>query len=362
MKVALVHEFLTQYGGAERVLETLLEIYPDATIYTLVYDKAKLPRFSKYKIKTSFIQNLPLGVSKYKWYLLKMPEAIESFNFDEYDLVISDASAFAKGVITSHKTTHVCYCHTPTRYLWNETNYYLKTAKIPWPFNKLLPKYFVNLRMWDYLAAQRPDYIIANSQTIKARIEKYYRRTPDAVINPFVDAARFTPTDRIKDYYLIAGRMVPYKRNDIVIEAFNDLNLPLKVVGDGYGLNDLKELANSEKIEFLGKVSDKELEQFYREAKALVFPTEEDFGITPLEAMASGRPVIAYQAGGATETVKQGITGTFFSEQSAQCLIDTIKKFDYKKYHSTTIRQHALNFDKNIFKQNMKKFIEKIIK
>lgn len=362
MRVALIHEFLTQYGGAERVLEALLELYPEATIYTLVYDKVKLARFNKYKIKTSFLQNMPLGVSKYKWYLLKMPQAIESFDLGEYELVISDSSAFAKGVITSHKTTHICYCHTPTRYLWNETNYYLKTARIPWPLNKLLPKYFVGLRMWDYLAAQRPDYLIANSQTIKARIEKYYQRTPDAVINPFVDTARFKPSENIKDYFLIAGRMVPYKRNDIVIEAFNDLNVPLKVVGDGYGLKDLKKIAKSTKIEFLGKVSDQQLEKYYREAKALIFPAEEDFGITPLEAMASGRPVIAYKAGGVTETVKEGLTGTFFAEQTPQCLVDTIKKFNDKKYHSATIRQHALNFDKNIFKQKTKKFIEQVIK
>ena len=362
MKVALVHDFLNQIGGAEQVLSAICEIFPDAPIYTITYDKDKMGSFLKGRdIRTSFLQKRPMGIKKYKWYLKYMPTAIESFDLSDYDLVISDASAFAKGVITKPETTHICYCHTPTRYLWNETHFYIKTAHIPWPATHFLPEVLTNLRMWDYVAAQRPDCIIANSKEVKDRIQKYYRRDSE-VIHPFVDSAKFKTSEKLGNYFLIAGRMVPYKRNDIVIQAFNDLKIPLKVVGDGFGMPELKALAKSDKIEFLGRVSDHDLAKYYSECLAYIFPAEEDFGIMPLEAMASGRPVIAYRAGGVIETIKEGITGTFFNEQTPQCLVDTIKHFNPEKYNSKIIRQHAMDFDKNIFKKKIESFIEKHIK
>lgn len=363
IKVALVHEFLTQYGGAERVLEALLEIFPNADIHTLVYDKEKMSKyFGKYSIKTSFLQKMPLGVKKYKWYLPFMPKAIESFDLDNYDLVLSDASAFAKGVITKKPTVHICYCHTPTRYLWQETDFYLKTAGIPAVIQPFMPPVIKALRKWDCKAAQRPDYIIANSRTVQERIKKYYKRD-SSVIYPFVNTDNFSINKEIKDFFLIAGRMVPYKRNDIVIEAFNQLtDKHLKVVGAGYGLDELKKLAKSDNIEFTGRVSDEELKKYFATCRAFIFAAEEDFGITPLEAMASGRPVIAYGAGGATETVKSDVTGLFFKEQTAASLINTIKNFNYKDYDSKKIREHSLSFNKEIFINNIKKFINGKIK
>lgn len=361
MKIAIVHEFLTQFGGAEQVLKAILEIYPDADLYTLVYDDKKMSKYFRgAQIYTSFLQKMPLGVKKYKWYLPLMPKAIESFDLSRYDLIISDSSAFAKGAITSGKSLHICYCHTPTRYLWSETDFYLATAGIPFFVKPFMPLVIKKLRAWDYLAAQRPNYILANSNVVKQRIKKYYKRESQ-VLYPYVDCSKFNICPEIKDYFLLAGRIVPYKRYDIVVRAFNKLNLSLKVVGDGYGLSALKKIAVSNKIEFLGRVSDEALKKYYCQAKAYIFPAEEDFGITPLESMASGRPVIAYNAGGATETVKENLTGTFFQHQTPESIIQTIKNFNEKKYNPQKIRDYALRFDKKIFQQNIKTTINQYL-
>lgn len=358
MKVAIIHDFLTQYGGAERVLQAFLEIYPEARVFTLIYDKKKLgSHFSKYDIQASPLQNMPLAVKKYKWYLASMPAAIESFDLTGYDLIISSSSAFAKGIINPGQALNICYCYTPTRYLWSDSHFYLQTAKIPWPASKFIGGVLTRLRMWDYLAAQRPDYMLAISQEVKKRISHYYHRDSE-VIYPFVNSAHFAISNQISDYYLIAGRMVPYKRNDIVIRAFNDLGLPLKVVGDGYGLSELKKIAKSPKIEFLGRVNEAQLKKYLANCRALIFPAAEDFGIVPLEAMASGRPIIAYRAGGALETIKEGITGTFFDQQTPQCLADAIRKFNPERYHSIGIRQHALKFDISVFKNKIQQYIK----
>jgi len=361
MKVAIVHDFLTQLGGAEKVLEVLSEMFPEAPIYTIAYNEKKTGSvFGKKDIRTSSVQKMPFGVTKYKWYLNYMPTAIESFDLSEYDLVISNCSAFAKGVIINPNATHICYLLAPTRYLWNETHYYLKTAGIPWPVDKLVPFSLTRLRNWDYLAAKRPDYIISISQEIQKRTEKYYHRDSE-VIYPFVNGANFKISEKTEDYYLIAGRMVPYKRNDIVVEAFNKLDLSLKVVGDGYGLSDLKKLAKSEKIEFLGRVPDSDLKKYLSSCKAFIFPSDEDFGIVPLEAMASGRPVVAYKKGGALETIKDGTTGVFFDEQSPESLIKCIEKFRPEKYNPYDIREHAMSFDRSVFKRRFKSFVDKHI-
>ncbi len=362
MKVALVHEFLTQYGGAERVLEAILEIFPDATIHTLVYDKEKMGKyFGKYKIKTSFLQKMPLGIKKYKWYLTLMPKAIESFDFIGYDLVLSDASAFAKGVITKKPTVHVCYCHTPTRYLWQESKFYIQTAGIPKIIQPIMPPVIKSLRKWDYKAAQRPDYFIANSKTVQKRIKKYYHRD-SVVIYPSVDFDNFSPSTNTENFYLIAGRMVPYKRNDIVIQAFNILkDKKLIVAGDGYGLQDLKKIATSRNIEFVGRVSDNALKKYFSTCKAFIFAAEEDFGITPLEAMASGRPVIAYGKGGATETIINGKTGVFFKEQTKESLIGAIKKYEANKFNKNDAILQAKKFEKKQFIDKIKKYIDEVM-
>jgi len=365
MKVAIVHEFLTQLGGAEKVLEAISELFPEAPIYTLVYDKKTTGSvFGKKDIRTSFLQKSPfgvtgnfMGVAKYKWYLLLMPRAIESFDLSGYDLVISDSSAFAKGVKTDKNTLHICYCHTPTRYLWQISNFYIKTVGMPKFISWFMSPVLNWLRKWDYKAAQRPGYYIANSSEVQKRIKKFYHRESE-IVYPFVDTDKFEIGKNVKDYFLIAGRMVPYKRNDIVIEAFNKLGLPLKVVGSGYGLDELKKLSQSDKIEFTGRVTDDLMKKYMAECKAFIFPADEDFGIIMLEVMASGRPVIAFKKGGALEIVRENINGEFFDEQSSESVMDVVKKFSPKKYDPRLIRQYSFKFDKKIFQQKIKEFIQ----
>lgn len=362
MKVALIHDFLTQYGGAERVLEAICEIYPDAPIYTLVYDPEKMGNsFRDKKIKTSFIQKTAFGVKKYRWYLPWMPTAIESFDLNDYDLVISDSSAYANGVITLPKTPHICYCHTPTRYLWCSTHEYIETAKIPWPVNKLVPYALNYLRNWDFNAAQRPDYYIANSNYIKKRIKKYYRQD-SRVIYPFVEDQRFQYSQTKKDFYFMSGRLVPYKRFDIAIEAFNKMpEKKLLIAGDGVEYDKLKKIIKSNNIKLLGRVDENKLIKLYQDAKGYIFTPEEDFGITPLEAMISGTPVIAFGKGGALETVIDKKTGIYFYNQTSNDIISVVKQFEKMKFDSKYIHHHAKKFSKNVFKENIKKYINKCI-
>ncbi len=364
MKVALVHEFLTQFGGAEQVLLALKELFPNAPIYTLVYNPKTMGKwFGNYDIRTSWLQGLPMAKTKYRWYLLFMPWAIQSFDFSGYDLVISDSSAFAKGVITQKPTLHISYIHTPTRYLWTDEAFYRETAapKLLQPLLKLATPL---LRSWDYQAAQRPDFLLANSNTVVKRVQKYYHRTA-MPLHSFVNAKRFTIAKKPKPYYLLAGRIVPYKRYDIVIEAFKELGLPLVVAGDGWGMPQLKaKSSNVQNIRFVGRVSDQQLAKLYAQCTAYIFPALEDFGITPLEAMASGRPVIAYGKGGATETILEGKTGIFFDKQTPESVIQAIKRFEQiervKPFNPRQIREHALTFDKSVFKQRFKQVIKEI--
>lgn len=362
LKVALVHEFLTQYGGAERVLDAFLEIWPNATIYTLIYDKKKMGQFyDQFAIKTSFLQKLPAPPpAGYKWWLALYPKAIEQFDFSGYDLVLSDSSAFAKGIITPLTTKHICYMHTPTRYLWSVTKEYLRDAPIPSFIRPIMPPFIKYLRAWDYRAAQRPDYLIANSQNVAKRIKKFYNRSAEEIIFPPVDTAKFYTSDSAKKYWLVVARQEPYKKTDLVIKVANILKINLIVCGGGSKVDKLKEIAGPN-IKFTGRLSDKELADLYANAKGLIFPQEEDAGITPLEAMASGRPVVAYGKGGAWESVVPGITGEFFQEQSAESLIKTIKNLHWEKYNSLTIRNHAKKFDKEIFKEKIRRFVNKRI-
>lgn len=359
MKVALVHDFLTQYGGAERVLDAFLEIFPSAPIFTLVYDKEKMGAFyGNCDIRTSFIQNLPFGVKKYKWYLALMPRAIESFDLGDYDLVLSDASAFAKGVITNKKSTHICFIHTPTRYLWSDSKSYLKTAPIPGIVRPLMPGIIGKLQKWDLLASKRPDYFIANSENINLRMQKYYSRKADAIIWPPVSAGNFSISKKIDDYFILVSRAEPYKKTDLVIDAFNRLGKDYKLIiaGGGTKIDEFKKCAK-DNIKFVGRVGDKELAKLYSKSKALIFPQNEDAGITMLEAMASGRPVLAYRAGGAKEVVVPKITGDFFDEQTIESIIKVIKQFDERRYNPNVIRRYALRYDKQVFKDKITKFI-----
>jgi len=301
MRIALVHDFLTQYGGAEKVLEVFHEIWPNAPIFTLFYNKKVMgDKFADCDIRVSPIQNLPFGAKKYRWYLPLMPGAIERFNLKNFDLIVSDSSAYAKGIITLPKTRHFCYIHTPTRYLWSDSHDYLDSLK---GGEKLMSKFLVpvlsRLRLWDYLAAQRPDKLMANSKFVAERIRHYYHRESE-VIYPPVETDDFKISNKTEKYFLIVSRLRPYKKIDLAINAFNHLRMPLKIIGGGDNKG-LKKIAGPT-IEFLGFVSEEKKRKYISQCQAFIHPQEEDFGITAVEAMACGRPVIAYASGGAKET------------------------------------------------------------
>ncbi len=361
MKTALIHDHLAQDGGAEKVLQTFLPMFPKAPIYTLLYDKKNARKYYKDRhIEASVIQRLPGGVSHYKWYLPFMPMAVEFFDLRGFDLVISDTSSFAKGVITMPETLHICYCHTPTRYLWSDTHQYLNELKYNKYLKKIISLILTRLRTWDRLAADRVDHFIANSYTVKKRIKKYYRRN-SVVIYPPVETDIFSVSKEVEDYFLIGCRLAPYKRVDIVVEAFKKLGskYKLKIFGDGVDKARLEKIAQgAENIEFLGRVTDEEKAKLYSRALAFINPQEEDFGITVVESMAAGRPVIAYKKGGATETVKEGETGIFFKKQTATDLIKVIESFSNYKFEPEKIREYALKFSKDRFKREILEFIK----
>lgn len=358
MKVALVHDHLIQNGGAERVLSALQAMWPEAPTYTLAYDKAHMaPEFGHRDIRTSFLQRLPGGLRHMRWFLPLMPTATESYDLSQYDVVISSSSAFAKGVITSPRSVHICYCHTPTRYLWEDTLSYLGELRAPGFAKLLLPMFLSYLRTWDRMAAERVDKFIANSETVQRRIAKYYR-SASTVITPPVDTDRFALSSNPKNYYLVGGRLVDYKRYDIVVEAFTKLGVPLKVFGSGPAEKELRRLAGPN-VEFLGRVSDDERARLFADAIAFLHPHEEDFGITAIESMAAGRPVIAYRRGGATETVVDGVTGVFFDEQSWEELADTVLHFNVSAFNPEKIRAHAEQFSTANFRSSMREFVTK---
>lgn len=365
MKVALIHDHLAQDGGAEKVLKVFSDMFPEAPIYTLLYEKKQVDKYFKDRhIETSIIQKLPGGIKHYQWYLTFMPLAVEFFDLSSYDLVISDASAFAKGVITKPDCLHICYCHTPTRYLWSDTHQYINDLKYNKWFKKIISMVLNRIRIWDRLAADRVDVFIANSKTVKGRIAKYYRRD-STVIYPPVETEKYSvrdlSTQKQEEKYFLAGcRLAPYKRIDLVVEAFKNLgdDYKLKVFGDGVDLKRLQTIAGDAKnIEFLGRVSEDDKVKLFEEAQAFINPQEEDFGITVVESMAAGRPVIAYRRGGATETVIEGKTGIFFDEQTAESLMAAVKGFANINFNPTEIRAHAEQFSVANFKRQITDFI-----
>jgi len=359
MKVALIHDHLAQDGGAEKVLKSLSDLFPDAPIYTLLYEKKHVDKYFKDRhIETSIIQNLPWGVKHYKWYMPFMPMAVEFFDLRGFDIVISDASAFAKGVITSPNTLHICYCHTPTRYLWDYSHQYISELRFNKYFKKLISLNLNKIRIWDKIAADRVDIFIANSKYVQKRITKYYRRD-SVVIYPPVDIEKFCINELTSDYFLIGGRLAPYKRVDIVIEAFKINGKKLKIFGDGVDFKRLKIIAgNANNIEFLGRVNDDERKELFSKCRAFINPQEEDFGITVIESMASGRPVIAYRKGGVEETIIEGKTGLFFEKQTPESLNSALEKFNYNYFNSQTIRDHTLKFSTERFKNEISNFIK----
>ena len=340
------------------MLDVFQEVWPQAPTYALFFDPEKLPIFSERDIRTSFLQNMPLAKSKYQWYIMLMPTATERYNLSDYDVVISSTSAFAKGILTRHDATHICYCHTPTRYLWSDSHSYIEDLHAPGFIKSMLPTILSRLRLWDKQAADRVDFFVANSKTVQNRIKKYYRRD-SRVIHPPVDTHRFSISDKSKPYFLTGGRLVAYKRYDLVVEAANKTGIPLVVFGSGPVEQDLRKNAESN-VRFVGRVNDAQQAQLYANARAFIHPQEEDFGITPVESMASGRPVIAFRKGGATETVKQGLSGEFFDEQSWEELADHLIRFNDRKYNPTDIKLYAEQFSRKRFKQEMEEYVKQV--
>lgn len=362
MKIALVHDYLVQYGGAERVLEAFTEIWPYAPIYTLLHDpEAMHGKFEDKRIYTSFLQRSHFARKHHRLFPPLMPAAIESFDFSKYDVVLSDSSSYAKGIITRPETLHISYVHTPMRYAWDDCQKYTQDFGFPRFIKKLVPFFMNPIRLWDKASADRVDHYIANSKFVQARIAKYYRKD-SVVIHPPVDIASFSvsPESEHQDYFLMVGRLIAYKRHDIAIEAFNRLKLPLKIIGRGPEFDRLKKIAGPT-IEFLGRVPDEALPKYYAECQAFIFPQEEDFGIVAEEAFASGRPVIAYRGGDIVEHLEEGKMGEFFDEQTPESLSKAVQKFRGKTYDSGLIRQHAERFDKALFRAKIQSAVEALV-
>ncbi len=357
MRVALVHDYLNQMGGAERVLMAFHEIFPTAPIYTSIYDPRRVdPAFQHMDIRTSFMQKLPLVKKHHQPFLPLYPFAMETLDLRDYDLILSSSSAFAKGIITKPHTRHICYCHTPMRWCWNYEEY-VEREQLGAIARGVLPFLITGLRVWDQITAMRVDHFIANSPIVAERIHKYYRREA-VVIPPPVEVKRFPfdPASEIEDYLLIVSRLIPYKRIDLAIEACNQLQLPLVIIGGGRDEERLRKLAGPT-IRFLGRLPDQEVLHYYTHCRALLFPGEEDFGITPLEAQAAGRPVIAYGAGGALASIVDGVTGVFFREQTASSLVEALASFHEQHFNPHVIRNHALEFDTPRFHRRILQFV-----
>lgn len=351
MKIALVHDYLSQDGGAEHVLKSLHEIWPEAPIFVLFHDKKKINYINHKKIQESSLAKMPFVKNIFQWYLPLMPSFTEQHNLKDFDIVLSSTSAFAKGIITKPDTVHISYCHTPPRYLWADSSEYISDLNC----NKLVKLFLQNtihkLRLWDKISADRVDYFIANSNTTNHRIQKYYRRN-SSIIYPPINTAKFNTRQVIGDFYISGGRLVPYKRFDILVSTFNRLGSPLKIFGTGPEFQKLQKKAKKN-IEFLGQIDEKTKIKLLSEARAFIHPQTEDFGITAIESMASGCPVIAYSKGGATETIINGVTGVFFHKQNWESLLNTLLKFNYKNWDSLIIQEHAKKFDTAIFKEKI---------
>lgn len=348
MRLALVYDRVNKFGGAERVLLALHEIWPEAPLYTSVYNPQTAPWAKVFKVRTSFMQNIPFAKTHHELFPWATPIAFEQFDFSEFDVVISVSSAEAKNIITTPKTLHICYCLTPTRHLWSGRHLY--------PHNFFRSLLSVNLRMIDQIASQRPDKYIAISKTVSQRIKKYYRKEAE-VIYPPVDTDKFKLSKKTGDYYLVVSRLVPYKKVDLAIKVFNRLNKKLIIIGTGSEEKYLKSIA-SENIEFLGqKLTDFELLGYYESCRALIFPSVEDFGIASLEAQACGKPVIVNNQGGAKESIVNHKTGISFNTEEE--LLSIIKNFDQFKFNPEICRQNALKFDTKIFKHKFQNFVEK---
>jgi len=359
MKVALVYDRINKWGGAERVLLALHALFPNAHLYTSVYNKDKAKWAEKFIVKTSFLQEFPFAKEAHEYFPLLMPSVFESFSFDDYDLVISVTSESAKGIITKPRTLHICYCLTPTRYLWSGFEEYFTNK-----FMRILSKPAISyLRKWDKAASYRPDVYIAISEEVQKRIKKFYGQS-SVIIHPPVGLMKSQKADtgkkKVLDYYLVVSRLVRYKRVDLAIKACNELGVPLKIVGVGSDLAFLKRISGPT-IEFLGVVTDDELVDLYKGARALLFPGFEDFGIVMVESIGFGIPVIAYSKGGARDIIEHKRSGIFFNHQTTESLIGGIKKAESIEFITKELQTRAALFSDDVFKTKISSFIEKTL-
>lgn len=357
LKIAIVADWLTNFAGAEQVILSLTKLFPHADLFTSVYNPKKMPQFKDKEIQTTFLQKLPYIRNKHQMLLKWMPLAFETLDLSEYDIVISSSHACSKGVITKPNTLHVCYCHTPLRAAWDSCHEYIKKYTVNRLIKKFVPYLMKDIRIWDRLAAERVDYFIANSAFVQNRIKKYYRRQ-STVIYPPVDTEKFEDTSTIdKKYFLAVGRIVPNKNMDLLVNAFNQVTDEIRIIGSGIDLKKLKKRSHKN-IKFLGKVSDEVLKKSYAECTAFIMPQIEDFGIAPVEAMAAGKPVIAFRGGGALESVHEHKTGIFFDEQTPESLIAALSTFKKMDFKPEMIQKHAQKFNEERFHKEITAFIQ----
>ena len=360
-KIAIVCDFIKDWWWAEVVLEQLLEIFPHADIFTSVFWQKDNKIFKNKKITTSFIQKIPFLNKSHKLALTLRPLAFESFDLSKYDIIISSSSAESKWVITKPNCLHICYCHTPTRYFWSHYHEYLDMMEF-WILNifwKLFaPKIIHKLRQWDFIASKRPDYFVANSKNTKKRIEKYYNRKSE-VIYPCLDIKKIPFSEKKEDYYFYAWRVIPYKKFDLIVNAFNKNWKKIKIVAntDNKIYRELKQKSNKN-IEWIVETDNKKINILHSKAKAFIFPPEEDFWLVPVAAMATGTPVIAYKKWWATESVIDQVTWIFFKNQTVDSLNEAIEEFETLKFNPKKIRKHAEKFDKKIFQKKIFDFVE----
>lgn len=355
MKIALVYDRVNKIGGAERILTELFKLYPDAPLYTLVYDPEKAPWAKGKQIVTSFMQKIPFAPRYHEFFPVVPIFAFESFDFSEYDVVISITSTEAKGIITGPTTKHISYILTPTRYLWSHFHQYFSNTVL----RMLALPIVTMLRTWDEVAAHRPDALLTISNTARTRIKKYYKRDAH-VIYPPVEINRFSASSTSDDFYLIVSRLVAYKKIDIAIEACNRLGVPLKIVGDGLDRQRLEKLAGPTTT-FLGNLTDEELNNYYQKCRAVLMPQEEDFGIVAVEALASGKPVVSFARGGVAEIIEPGITGEFFSLQTVDALVQTLEKVAKKTYSWQSCRKRAEAFAADHFRKKFAGAVTQIL-
>jgi glycosyltransferase involved in cell wall biosynthesis len=358
MKIAVVHDYFTQLGGAEKVAEQLYRMVPNPSLYATVAFPDCMPAGLKQaNVLTSWMQNLPKIEKYYRLYFLLYPLGVGALDLSEYDLVLSSSSGYAKGVQTNRDAVHVCYCHTPMRWAWSFQNY---AGRESFGFGEraLLPMLIRGLRLWDEGASRQPDHFVANSRVVAERIRRAYDRSAE-VIHPPIDIDRFHAVDEQEDYYVVLARLISYKRIDLAVRACSERDKKLVVIGAGPDRENLQSMAGPS-VTFLGRASDAQVEYVVSRCRALLFPGEEDFGMAPLEVAAAGRPTIAYRAGGALETIIENVTGLFFDQQTPEHLGDALERFERQEWSSEALRRHSESFSVEVFQDRFRAFLRRI--